>query len=93
MADATGVEGVWGFCRGGMGGVTQAMAASAEARGAKIRTGAEIEHILVEDGRAKGVVLTSGEVIRAHAVASNADPKAHIPETCSRRAYRTPDQT
>ena len=75
MADATGVEGVWGFCRGGMGGVTQAMAASAEARGAKIRTGAEIEHILVEDGRAKGVVLTSGEVIRAHAVASNADPK------------------
>ena len=75
MADATGVEGVWGFCRGGMGGVTQAMAASAGARGAKIRTGAEIEQILVEDGRAKGVILTTGEVIRAHAVASNADPK------------------
>ena len=75
MADATGVEGVWGFCRGGMGGVTQAMAASAEARGAKIRTGAEIEQILVQDGRARGVVLTSGEVVRAHAVASNADPK------------------
>ena len=75
MADATGVEGVWGFCRGGMGGVTQAMAASAKARGAKIRTGTEIERILVEDGRARGVVLNSGEVIRAHAVASNADPK------------------
>ncbi len=75
MAEATGVQGVWGFSRGGMGAITQAIAASAEERGATIRTGAEIEEILVEDGRATGVVLTTGEVIRARAVASNADPK------------------
>ena len=75
MAEATGVEGVWGFSRGGMGAITQAMAASAEARGATIRTGTEIEEILIEDDRATGVVLTSGETIRARAVASNADPK------------------
>ena len=75
LADATGVHGVWGFSRGGMGSITQAMAESAEDRGAKIKTGAEIEQILVEDGRARGVILTSGEVIRSHAVASNADPK------------------
>ena len=75
MAEATGVAGVWGFSRGGMGAITQAMAASAEAKGATIRTGAEIEEILVEDERATGVVLTSGETIRARAVASNADPK------------------
>ncbi len=75
MAEATGVSGVWGFSRGGMGAITQAIAASAEAKGATIRTGAEIEEILVEDGKAIGVVLISGEVIRARAVASNADPK------------------
>ena len=75
MAEATGVDGVWGFSRGGMGAITQAMAASAEARGATIRTGAEIEEIVMEDGRATGVMLTSGERIRARAVASNADPK------------------
>ena len=75
MADATGEQGVWGYSRGGMGAITQAMAASAEARGATIRTGAEIEQILVEGDRARGVVLTSGEVVRARAVVSNADPK------------------
>ena len=75
MAEATGVSGVWGFSRGGMGAITQAIAASAEAKGATIRTGAEIEEILVNDGKAIGVVLVSGEVIRARAVASNADPK------------------
>ena len=75
MAEATGTQGVWGFSRGGMGAITQAIAASAEERGATIRTGAEIEEILVEEGRATGVVLTTGEVIRARAVASNADPK------------------
>ena len=75
MAEATGTQGVWGFSRGGMGAITQAIAASAEERGATIRTGAEIEEILVEDGKAVGVVLTTGEVIRARAVASNADPK------------------
>ena len=74
MAEATGVAGVWGFSRGGMGAITQAMAASAEAKGATIRTGAEIEEILVEDERATGVVLTSGG--RSGRVpASNADPK------------------
>ncbi len=75
MAEATGVQGVWGFSRGGMGQITQAMAASARDRGATIRTGVEIEEILVEDGRATGVLLTSGDRIHARAVASNADPK------------------
>ena len=75
MAEAAGEQGVWGFSRGGMGAISQAMAASARVRGATIRTGAEIEEILVEDGRARGVILTSGETIRARAVASNADPK------------------
>ena len=75
MAEATGEQGVWGFSRGGMGTISQAMARSAEARGVTIRTGTEIQQVLVEDGKACGVLLTSGETIRARAVASNADPK------------------
>ncbi len=89
MAEATGDLGVWGLVRGGMGGITQALARSAKSRGADIRTGAEIDHIRVEDGRAVGVALTTGEELRAKALASNADAKRtflnllapeHLPE-------------
>jgi len=75
MGGVGGKRGLWGFVRGGMGGVTQAMAASAQSHGVEIRTGARVARILTKDGRATGVVLASGEEIRARAVASNADPK------------------
>ena len=75
LAEATGERGVWGYSRGGMGGITQAMAKSAVASGATIRTNAEVDHIVVEDGRARGVVLKTGEELRGKSVASNADPK------------------
>jgi phytoene dehydrogenase-like protein len=89
----------WGFVRGGIGKVTEAMAASAGEAGATIRTGAEVERILVENGRAVGVALASGERIRAARVLSNADPKTTfldlvgteaLPErfTAAVRAYR-----
>src|SRR5262252_3303689 len=60
---------------GGMGAVTQAMAAAAMAAGAEIRTGAEVIEIHVKNGAATGVLLSTGEEILAHAVISNADPK------------------
>jgi phytoene dehydrogenase-like protein len=60
---------------GGMGSVTQAMAAAATAAGAEIRTGAEIIEIQVQNGVATGVLLATGEEIHAKAVISNADPK------------------
>ena len=60
---------------GGMGGITQAMARSAEASGVEIRTDAEIQRIVIRNGRAAGVVLNSGEEIGASVVVSNADPK------------------
>jgi phytoene dehydrogenase-like protein len=63
------------FAVGGMGAVTQAMASAAKAAGAEIRTGAEVIEILVQDGTAKGVLLSTGEEIHATAVISNADPK------------------
>jgi phytoene dehydrogenase-like protein len=75
MGEVNGVRGVWGFVRGGMGGLAQALARSAEARGAVIRTGAPVERIAIKGGLAAGVVLENGEEIRAQAVVSNADPK------------------
>ncbi len=63
------------FPRGGMGALTQAMAASAIAAGAEIRTEAEVAQVLVKDGKVAGVALASGEEIPAKAVVSNADPR------------------
>ena len=63
------------FPRGGMGALTQAMAAAAREAGAEIRTGAEVQSISVKDGSAAGVVLAGGEEISAKTVISNADPR------------------
>jgi phytoene dehydrogenase-like protein len=63
------------FAKGGMGSVTQAMAAAATQAGAQIRTGAEILRITAKDGSVTGVVLSNGEEIVAKTVISNADPR------------------
>jgi phytoene dehydrogenase-like protein len=60
---------------GGMGAVTQAMARSAAAAGARLRTGARVRSVTVEQDRASGVVLESGEILAAKSVVSNADPR------------------
>jgi len=70
-----GKSGHWGHAKGGMGSITQAMARSAESRGVIIRVGAPVERVLVEKGRAAGIVLKSGEIIRAGAIAANVGPK------------------
>src|SRR6202161_4584552 len=57
MGSIDGAVGAWGFARGGMGAVTKALAASLEASGGSIRSGAPVERILVRNGRATGVVL------------------------------------
>ena len=70
-----------GLVHGGMGGITQAMADSARSRGATLRTNAEVDHIVISDGRACGVALADGTRIRSRVVVSNADPKrtfAHL---------------
>ena len=69
------VQGFAGHVVGGMGAITQAMAASARDHGVDTRTGAAVARILVEKGRATGVELDSGEVLRAPLILSNADPK------------------
>src|ERR687886_1709520 len=75
MGEAGGARGVWGYMRGGMGGITQALAAAARDLGAEIRCEAEVARILVRDGRVAGVALTGGDEFSAPIVASNADAR------------------
>jgi phytoene dehydrogenase-like protein len=75
MGMATGHRGRWTYVKGAMGSITQALNRIAQKRGVDIRLGADVEQIIVEDGRATGVALTSGEEIDANVILSNADPK------------------
>jgi len=73
MGEAGGSRGVWAYMRGGMGGITQSLAAAARDLGADIRCEAEVAGIVVREGRAVGVALASGDEFHASIVASNAD--------------------
>jgi phytoene dehydrogenase-like protein len=73
MGECNGARGVWGYVRGGMGSLSEALAAACRERGAAIRTGARVARVRVEGGRAAGVVLADGEEIAARRVVSNAD--------------------
>jgi phytoene dehydrogenase-like protein len=75
MGEVDGSVGAWGYARGGMGAVTKALAGSFRASGGTIRTDAEVERVLVKEGRAKGVVLVGGEEVAGTLVVSNADVK------------------
>ena len=70
-----GKQGFSGHVIGGMGAITQAMAASCMEAGVEIRTGAEVERIESVNGEAAGVTLAGGEHIEAGLIVSNADPK------------------
>jgi len=73
MGQVEGVRGVWGYVRGGMGSLSEALAAAARAAGVEIRTSARVERVLLRDGAARGVVLDDGTEIAARRVASCAD--------------------
>jgi len=75
FGEVNGKKGVWGHAVGGMGAITQAMARSAAARGADIRVGSGVREIIIEQGRATGVVTEAGETLRAAAIVSNLNPR------------------
>jgi phytoene dehydrogenase-like protein len=74
MGETGGRRGVWAYVRGGMGALSEAIAAAARERGVTIRTEMPVGRIVVEGGRAVGVELEHGKEIGARAVLSNADP-------------------
>ena len=76
MGECNGVRGMWGYVRGGMGGITQALASAARAHGAEIKVNSPVAKILTRRGRVKGVALEDGTEFQARKVASNVD--AHV---------------
>jgi phytoene dehydrogenase-like protein len=85
MGGVAGHRGLWGFVRGGMGAVSEAIASAARMAGADIRTSAPVAQVLTRNGRASGVVLETGEEIEAGTVASNLDPKITFLRLCDER--------
>ena len=75
IGELDGEKGAWRLVRGGMGGITQAMANFARSKGVDIRTAASVVKILVEKGRAVGVQLEGGEILNSRCVLANTDPK------------------
>ena len=100
LGELEGIGGAWGHVRGGMGAISEAIAASARAHGALVRTGTAVASIDVADGRVTGVTLDTGEQVRARLVLSGAHPRTtvldlvgaeHFPDEVAEdmRRYRT----
>ncbi len=70
------MAGMWGYVRGGMGGISQALASAARSRGVEIRVNSPVARIVTRRGRVKGVALEDGTEFQAKKVVSNAD--AHV---------------
>jgi phytoene dehydrogenase-like protein len=75
FGEVNGKKGVWGHAIGGMGAITQAMAASAKTRGVEIRLSQRVRRVLVENGRAMGIETDNGDILRAGAVVAAINPK------------------
>ena len=80
-----GTSGTWGFPRGGMGAVADALAAAAQSFGAEIRTDACVAQITTSGGAATGAVLESGEVLTATTVITTAHPQISFLRLLDRR--------
>jgi phytoene dehydrogenase-like protein len=100
MGEVDGHEGAWGWVHGGMGALSNVLADAARAAGAEIRTEASARGVAIRDGRAIGVELEDGSVVRARRVVSNAHPfttyldlvgESHLPSevVSDVRRYRT----
>ncbi len=88
FGEVNGKKGLWGHAIGGMGAITQAMAACCRERGVEIRTGAAVRDVIIEreptraggvvvgeTATARGVTLEDDETVRAKVVVSNLNPK------------------
>lgn len=75
LGEVNGKAGQWGHAVGGMGAITSAMSAEALARGVKLETGAKVDQVLVEHGKATGVRLSNGDELSAAIIVANVNPK------------------
>ena len=75
FGEVNGKRGQWGHAIGGMGAITQAMAAEATARGVSLFTDAAVERVLTGNGRVRGIALADGSEVLSNRVVSNVNPK------------------
>ncbi|MGA0544296.1 phytoene desaturase family protein [Brevundimonas sp. VNH65] len=75
FGEVNGKKGAWGHAVGGMGAITQAMAAACAEQGVDIRLDSPVSEVLIEKGRAVGAVTEAGQVFRADRVVSNLHPR------------------
>ena len=75
MGEVDGNVGAWGYARGGMGSITQAMSKSLLAHGGHIKTGSAVKNILIKNNRSYGLALENGDEIYADKIVSNLDVK------------------
>jgi phytoene dehydrogenase-like protein len=91
LGEVNGKKRLWGHAIGGMGAITQAMARAAAGYGVEIETDAPVREVLIEKGRASGVVLETGQVVRGRTVAANVNPKllytAMVPQSALDPAF------
>ena len=73
MGECNGVRGVWGYMRGGMGGLTQSLAKSCESLGVQIFVDNGITKITTKNGSATGVITENGNDYKSRIVVSGAD--------------------
>jgi phytoene dehydrogenase-like protein len=75
FGEVNGIKGAWGHAIGGMGAITQGMAAACAEVGVDIRTDAPVREVLLDRGRTSGVVLEDGTAVYGRAIVSNINPK------------------
>jgi phytoene dehydrogenase-like protein len=97
MGEIDGSFRAWGLPKGGTGQIANAIASSAKALGAEIRTETPVAKVLMKNGAAEGVVLENGDELRAKVVVSGADPhrtflglvgKEHLDDDLSKQISR-----
>ena len=86
MGETGGARGVWAYVEGGMGPLSEALAAAAREAGAEIRPRRRSARIELRDGAVRGVVLADGSALEAPLVVSSADPRATLLELVGARA-------
>jgi phytoene dehydrogenase-like protein len=86
LGEVNGKRGTWGHAIGGMGAITQAMAAEARARGVRIDTDTPVARVRARAGAAVGVVLQDGSEIPSRCVVANVNPKLLYMELIERAA-------
>ncbi len=75
FGEVNGQRGVWGHAIGGMGAISDALAAEARRLGVELRTGCDVARIDVREGRVRAAVLADGSEVRARCIAASVNPR------------------